>query len=94
MVGDAGRDAEQRRAAAVQNADFVLAAARGDAEIERATATAAAVEASTRERAELLDAARRDADGIASHAAERLPTLTDRLVATVRAAGPDREPAR
>ena len=93
LVGDARREAERRRAAAVADAEGMLADARQRAEVVRAAAASQAVEAAAAERATLLDAARRDADDHGG-AADRLSSLVDRVVAVVRAAGVDRERAR
>jgi hypothetical protein len=93
LVGAARREAERRRAAAVQRAQQLLGDARHRADVVRAAAATEAVQAAVGERAALLDGARRDAEQVSRRAADQLTELVDRVVATIRAPGVDPGPA-
>jgi hypothetical protein len=81
----AAAEAQRRRDRAAEQARSIVAEARRDAEARRAEAAARVLHEIEQETTATLDAATREAAGIAGRAAGRYPGFVARVVAEVRA---------
>jgi hypothetical protein len=84
--GDAQREAERRRQAAVEHAGALVAAAHREAAAERADAARRLAGHVEEETAATLAAAEQDAMAVRHRAEERLPSYVERVVSATRAA--------
>ncbi len=87
LLARAKRDADRRRASAIEQASRIVADARALQDSTRAEAATEVLTRAALERAALLAAAEREVDRVERAAAERTPALVDDVVRRVLALG-------